>query len=136
MNRIPQEQGQGAALVLVIEDDAVQRRGLCRLLEREGFQCTGTSSAQEALDYILDENVRSPELIVSDLRLPERNGLEVLEAIRLEGIATPFLLMTAYYTEDLERTARASGAFQVFEKPFENDALLVSCRQAMNEDVR
>ncbi|HUF05569.1 MAG TPA: response regulator [Aridibacter sp.] len=115
--------------VLVIEDDAILRRGLSRLFTREGFRTLESASGAEVLSGL--SGYGAPELIICDYRLPEANGLQVIRSLKSKGIAAPFILITAYFTDELRLEAIAAGAISVMEKPLDLDVLVDACRNAV-----
>lgn len=116
-------------LVFVIEDDDVQRRGLSRFLEREGFLVREFADGESALKDAKSGSA-GPDLVVCDYRLPGRNGLEVMKEMRA-GRGTAFILISAYLTDELNAEARTAGFSTALEKPVSLEILLRKCRAAM-----
>lgn len=68
-----------------------------------------------------------PDLIFCDYKLPGANGLETMQQMRAAGIKSPFVMMTAYCSDELKSRALSSGALAVLEKPFELSELKKYC---------
>ncbi len=94
--------------VLVVDDSAMDRGLAGRLLEKEGeFAVTYATNGREAIDQIRAER---PDLVVSDLQMPEMNGLELVEALRRDYPSLPVILMTARGSEAIASEALRKGA--------------------------
>jgi CheY-like chemotaxis protein len=113
---------------LIIEDDAVFRRGLARIFSAEEFEVTQVSDGEQALTLISHHPL---DLIICDFRLPGINGVEVLSHAQQIKPRTPFLLLTAYYSEELMKEATAQGAVAVLEKPIELKLLRKRCTEIL-----
>jgi CheY-like chemotaxis protein len=111
--------------VLLIEDDRVLRRGLAHMFAPDQAEVTQLGDGREAIDLI-DRQLL--DLIICDLRLPGLDGLAILNHLRQAGKTTPFILVTAYYSDELAGRAESLGANAVFEKPIELKQFLEQCR--------
>jgi len=111
-----------------VEDDAILRRGLARLFPGEQYQVMQASDGEQATDLITHH---LPDLIICDFRLPKKNGLEVLSYLHQLGQMTAFILVTAYYSEELVREAERQGAAAVLEKPIELQFLRKQCTEIL-----
>jgi len=112
--------------VLLAEDDHEMRRLLVSTLRREGCDViearTGTQlSEQIALAH--ENNPPSIDLIISDVRMPGRSGLDVLGGLRRSERTTPMILITAFGDSETHAQAHRLGVLAVFNKPFELDDL-------------
>jgi two-component system, response regulator, stage 0 sporulation protein F len=110
--------------VLLAEDDEEIRGTLAKALRRDGMEVVEARNGRELKDFVdsgwLREGRREmPDLIVSDLYMPEMSGLEVLAAVRQASVATPVILITAFGDEATRAEARRLGATAFFDKPFE-----------------
>jgi two-component system nitrogen regulation response regulator GlnG len=119
--------------VWIIDDDRSIRWVFEKALEREGIAHRTFSAAQEALDHLAEE---SPQVVVSDIRMPGLSGLDLMQALRARAPATPIIIMTAY--SDLESAVAAfqGGAFEYLPKPFDVDHAVELVRRAMEEGRR
>jgi len=101
--------------VLIVDDDEVARKLLCEILEREGYSVQLASSGEEAVE--LSEKQFYP-LVVSDIRMLELDGLEVLRHFRNHHPRTVVILMTAFGSMETAVEAIKDGAFDYISKPF------------------
>jgi two-component system, OmpR family, response regulator QseB len=102
--------------LLLVEDDAELGRGIQKALMRDGDHVDWLTNGAEALNAIRAENF---ELVILDLQLPGKDGIEVLKALRREAISTPVLIMTARDTVDERVLGLDSGADDYLVKPVE-----------------
>jgi len=102
--------------LLLVEDDAELGRGIQRALMRDGDHVDWLTNGAEALNAIRSENF---ELVILDLHLPGKDGIEVLKALRRASISTPVLIMTARDTVDERVLGLDSGADDYLVKPVE-----------------
>lgn len=114
--------------ILLVEDDVELRRMVAAALRRDGYHVVECADGPAALDRIGEALVdgrseRLPALIVSDVRLPGFDGLEILEAVQAALAHVPVVLVTAFPDEQLYRRAFALGARNVLAKPFDLDEL-------------
>ncbi|MEZ4648545.1 MAG: sigma 54-interacting transcriptional regulator [Candidatus Eisenbacteria bacterium] len=117
----------GASLILfVVDDEAAQREILVDILTDEGYEVHAFSSGAEAL-RALDAVV--PGLVLTDLRMPEMDGLELLARVKERHADLPVLLMTAYGSVSSAVAAMKHGAFDYLQKPFEKDELVQRVRR-------
>jgi two-component system nitrogen regulation response regulator GlnG len=119
--------------VWIIDDDRSIRWVFEKALEREGIAHKTFGAAQEALDRLPDE---SPQVVVSDIRMPGVSGLEFMSQLKARLPATPIIIMTAY--SDLESAVAAfqGGAFEYLPKPFDVDHAVELVRRALDESRR
>lgn len=124
------------ARVLLAEDDLEMRRLLAAALRREGYDVLEARDGDHVLEVLADDELRGrrspPDLIVSDIRMPRRSGLEVLAGIRREGWRTPVLLISAFADGEALNSAYRLGADVVLEKPFDIDDFLLVARSLLS----
>jgi len=120
-------QGPGAARLLVVEDDAGVRTTVVTFLELEGYQVDAVSSTREAIERL---NQNAYPIVLTDIYLDERTGLDVLEAARTKNPSCAVILMTARGTMETVMAATRGGAFDYIAKPFDFDALLKTIKRA------
>ena len=110
--------------ILVVEDDLSVVHGLVQGLHREGFRSSLAMSGEEALERILHEPF---DLVLLDLMLPGRTGLEILEAVRTR-VSVPIVVLSA--RNDLQARLRSfeQGAIDFLPKPFFMEELVVRIR--------
>lgn len=116
--------------VVIVEDDSVFRRGLVRLFEKEDCHVNDFGEAQSALRFIQKE---TPDFVVCDYKLPGMNGLEFLRELRDENVTSPFVLVTAHFSEELQSEALASGALAAISKPLDINGLRDIYEQAVSK---
>ena len=119
--------GQGS--VLIIDDEAAIRESLQTLLELEGYDVEAAENGEEGLARIGD---RPFDLILLDLALPDRNGLELLPEIRAIDPQLSIIMITAYGTVEDAVRAMQSGANNFLQKPWDNEKLLADVRAAVS----
>jgi CheY-like chemotaxis protein len=118
------------ATVLVVDDSAVDRRFVGGLLAREGkYQVEFAEDGSQALAKMRDD---SPDVIVTDLQMPNRNGLELVAAVRMHHPQIPVILMTGHGSEDLAVEALHRGAANYVPKPQLGERLLESVEEAIS----
>jgi CheY-like chemotaxis protein len=99
--------------VLVVEDSATQALEIRLLLEEAGFEVDDAPDGKAALERIAD---LEPDLVLTDLNMPEMNGLELVEAIRAGHLGVPVILMTQHGTEEIAVQALQRGAASYLTK--------------------
>src|SRR5215510_15800266 len=107
--------------ILVVDDESEIREGLELLLSSEGY---GVSSAETGESGLGKLEERPYDLLLLDVSLPDRNGLELLREIRQRDPHLSVVLITAYGSIDMARAAFKSGAQDYITKPWSNDELL------------
>jgi DNA-binding NtrC family response regulator len=117
-----------AGAVLIIDDEAGIRESLQTLLEMEGFAVETAASGEAGLQRIGEHPF---DLILLDLTLPGRNGMEVLAEIRSYETGLPVIMITAYGTVENAVRAMQSGAANFVQKPWDNEKLLADIRAAV-----
>jgi two-component system nitrogen regulation response regulator GlnG len=119
--------------VWIVDDDRSIRWVIEKALSREGIAFNSFSSAQEALEAL---SGASPEVLVSDIRMPGRSGLELLQAVKQRHPAVPVIVMTAYSDLDSAVAAFQGGAYEYLPKPFDVDQAVDLIRRALEESRR
>ena len=117
--------------ILVIEDDAPLLDVICVLLEGEGFEVLRARNGRVALDLFMSGN---PDLIVSDIMMPEMDGYQFLETIRSlpNGEVVPFLFLSARTERGDVSRARSLGADDYLFKPFDAPELINAVRSRID----
>jgi DNA-binding NtrC family response regulator len=113
--------------VLVIDDESGILDTLRILLTNEGFAPHTANGGRQGLDMI---EQLSPDIVLSDVRMPNIGGVQVLSAARQKDPDTPVILMTAQATLQSAMQAVNEGAFYYLQKPFRNDELVAILRRA------
>jgi two-component system response regulator GlrR len=114
--------------LLVVDDDADMLRLLTMRLTAAGYRVTAVASAEAALTQL---HIERPQLVLSDVRLPGRDGLALFDDIRKQHPSLPVILLTAHGTipDAVEATER--GVFTYLTKPFDGKGLLDKIAQAL-----
>ena len=106
--------------LLVVEDRDNERRALARLLSMEGYETLTAKDANDALTHIAE----GVDLVISDLKMPETSGVELLERWKARRPATPFIMVTAFAEVDSAVKAMKLGAKDYLTKPIKPDEFL------------
>jgi CheY-like chemotaxis protein len=114
--------------ILLAEDDSAFRAFLADVLRDDGHDVVEVSDGQRLLEMIASaiadgDALDGIDLILSDIRMPRFNALEVAASLRSACIEVPILLMTAFGDDDTHQRAHMLGVLGVLDKPFEVDAL-------------
>ena len=119
---------QPGANLLVVDDDADMLRLLTMRLTAAGYQVSAVTSAEAALTQL---DIERPQLVLSDVQLPGRDGLALFDDIRARHPSLPVILLTAHGTipDAVEATER--GVFTYLTKPFDGKALLDKIAQEL-----
>ena len=124
----PPTQPVDAQRILIIDDEAAIRESLDTLLSLEGYAVEAAVNGEEGLDRIED---KSYDLVLLDLALPGKSGLEILPLIRERHPSLPVIMITAYGKVDNVVDAIRSGAQNFVQKPWDNEKLLADIRSAI-----
>ncbi len=108
--------------VLAVDDEPVVRDALTRLLRSEGFSVQAVETSEEGLEALRDGHF---DLVLLDLILPEKSGLDVVRKIRAIDPDVEIVLLTAFGSVETAVEATNSGVFDYLVKPFKNDELLL-----------
>lgn len=115
--------------VLLVHDEPEFLNHTRRLLEQGGFQVTTAESGTAALKLIEPEH---PQIVITDLSLPEGRAVDFLKAMRATHPETPVIMITAKEDVGQARDAVRQGAFDYIQKPLAADDLLMTCRRAVD----
>ena len=119
-----------AASVLVVDDDRGMRTTLVVNLEEMGYRMLGCASGLEAIRTIRET---PPDLVLADLRLPDLDGLDILQALKEVSPGAAFILMTGYASVDTAVEALNAGAYAYITKPFNMDEVHSTIRNAIQQ---
>ncbi len=112
------------AEILIVEDEAIIRESLKRLLERNGYNVTGADSVAEAEQ----ETLSSFDLIIADLRLPGEDGTALIG----KAAPIPVLIMTSYTSIESAVDAMKMGAVDYISKPFNHDEMVITVERILD----
>jgi two-component system response regulator AtoC len=113
--------------VLIVDDEQNLRHMLQTLLKREGYEPVGVSSVDGALKELQE---RPYDIIITDLRMPGRGGMDLVDEIRRRNLGITIVVMTAYGSRDIAIEAMKRGAYDYISKPFEADEIVLLLRKA------
>jgi len=116
--------------ILIIEDKSSMAEMLKTTLTEEGFYCSIASDGEKGIK-MFSKNI--PDLVLVDLKLPKKDGIEVLKAIQSEDPTVPVIIMTAYGTVESAVEAMKLGAYDFITKPFDIDHLIVLINKAIEK---
>ncbi len=117
-----------AGSVLIIDDELDIRESLRTLLELEGYEVEVACTGEEGMAKVGE---RAFDLLLLDLALPDRDGLEILADLRAQDPALSVIMITAYGTVENAVRAMQSGAANFIQKPWDNEKLLADVRAAV-----
>ena len=116
--------------VLVVDDEAVIRNGLCRVMEGRGYQAESSESGFGAIEKLQ----KAPfNIVITDLKMPGMDGIEVLKAIKILQPGVPVIIITGYSTVDTAVEAMKNGAFDYISKPFTPKQMIKMVEKALEQ---
>lgn len=121
-------------LVLIVDDEEAYRLSVADGLARyaDHYRTITVADGPTALEVIAREN---PSLVVSDIRMPRMDGIELLLTSRKLYPSVPFILVSAFFSESLERSARTFGAVRILHKPLDLDALVAAVFEVLRSSA-
>jgi DNA-binding NtrC family response regulator len=114
--------------ILVVEDKESMAAMLRETLEAEGYKVILARDAAKGIKYLKDGKI---DLVLTDLKLPGKTGIDVLKASREENHLRPVIVMTAFGTVEAAVAAMKEGAFDFITKPFDTDHLIILIKRAL-----
>jgi len=127
-NRVNEGPLSSSGSVLIIDDEIAIRESLQTLLELEGYVVESAAIGEEGLARIGEHSF---DLLLLDLALPDRNGMELLADIHGQDPQLPVVMITAYGTVENAVKAMQAGAANFIQKPWDNEKLLADVRAAI-----
>jgi len=118
--------------ILIVDDEEDALENCRRILSRVPYECIGTSNPSHALGLLEREH---PGLVLTDLRMPKMDGIEVLTAAKRFDPGVQVVLLTAHATIETAVTSMRYGAFDYITKPFTSDELLQVVRRAFGAEA-
>ena len=123
---------QPELIVYVIDDDDAVRHSLEFLLKTAGIEVRGFESAKAFLEML--PRIKTG-CIITDVRMPEITGIDLLRRVKESGLDIPVIVITGHGEISLAVEAMKIGAVDFLEKPFDDDLLLASVRSALNKEA-
>ncbi|MBU0575964.1 MAG: sigma-54 dependent transcriptional regulator, partial [Proteobacteria bacterium] len=115
--------------LLVVDDEAVIREGMRRILASQGYHVETSASGRTAIEIIQEQDF---DVVITDLKMPGMDGIEVLKTIRILQPEVPVIIITGYSTVDTAVEAMKNGAFDYIAKPFTSDLIIEKVQKAIN----
>ncbi|MGH7857561.1 MAG: sigma-54-dependent transcriptional regulator, partial [Candidatus Binatia bacterium] len=113
--------------VLVLDDEESYRHMLSEMLRREGYEVTTADDVDRALELLKKDSF---DVVLSDVRMPKRDGWEFLTAVREKRESAVVIMMSAYGDKDTALNVMKRGAYDYISKPFTTDDILLTLRKA------
>ncbi|HEX9899152.1 MAG TPA: response regulator, partial [Candidatus Methylomirabilis sp.] len=114
--------------ILIVDDEVDMAQCLAELLGHAGYTCAVCTDGARAFDAVLAE---SPDLILTDLRMPGGSGMDLLKKVRSQKPTLPVILLTAFASVDGAVEAMREGATDFLPKPFFPEELLAKIRSGV-----
>ena len=115
--------------ILIVDDEKNYLLVLSAVLEEEGYEVLTAVSGAEALEVLASSE---PDLVLTDMKMPGMDGIELLERIKARDPDLPVIMMTAHGTVDKAVEAMQKGAYTYLLKPFDNERLILYVRKAIS----
>ena len=116
--------------ILVVDDETSMRQLLEITLRKEGRRVTMAESGQKAVEAF---SKAAYDLVISDIKMPDMSGVEVLRVVKQSAPETPVIMITAYSSAETAVEALRLGAYDYIAKPFEIDELKVTIKNALEK---
>ncbi len=114
--------------ILIVDDEKNYPLILSAVLEEEGFETLTANSGAEALEKLAESDV---DLVLTDMKMPQMDGIELLESIKTRNPELPVVMMTAHGTVEKAVEAMQKGAYTYILKPFDNQRLVLYTNKAL-----
>ncbi|HLZ22794.1 MAG TPA: sigma-54 dependent transcriptional regulator [Ktedonobacterales bacterium] len=123
--------------ILVCDDDEGVREVLAGVLNDEGYDVIQTSTGQQALDELTKSDKNRPALALVDIRMPDIDGIAVLQHMLEQGVDVPVILVTGFSTASKTIKAMQMGAADYLTKPFDLDEVILTVQRVLRfEDLK
>src|SRR5262245_28395636 len=116
--------------VLVVDDEPDMVENLTRILRREGYRCLSSTDARKAVELV---ETQRPDLLLTDLKMPELDGMELLRRTHQVDATLPVIMITGFSTIESAVAAIKEGAFDYLPKTFSVDQLRVTVERALRQ---
>ena len=119
--------------ILLVDDDKEVCKSLARMFERAGYDISIAYDGREALDFLSSNPV---DLVISDLRMPNIDGIELMEEIRRKKIDSPVIFLTSYGEVESYMDLMNMGAFEYLNKPVDVTEILDVAKRVLETSQR
>lgn len=116
------------AHILIVDDETKMRTLLSMMLERKGYQTDQAADGKDALKKLTDSVY---DLVISDIKMPEMDGKQLIKKMRQQDIATPVIFITAFATVDSAVEMMQQGAADYVTKPFAESKIQITVERAL-----
>ncbi len=118
--------------ILIVDDDI----NLCNVLKEEltevGYDATSVYNADDAINHLVDKEV---DLILLDLKMPGKDGFDVLKELRERNLSVKVIVLTAYADVKSAIDSAKMGASDFISKPYDLDELLITIRKVLQKEI-
>ena len=115
-------------VIAIVDDDDSVREATRRLIRSLGYVAVTFASAEE---FLQSDRVRDTSCLITDVKMPGMNGVDLQDRLIAEGHRTPIIFMTSFPTETIRARALEDGAVGFLSKPFDEKALIDCLRSAL-----
>ena len=123
------EKRQNSPKLIIVDDEAVIREGIRRILSAEGYHVETSAGGRTAIEKIQEQDF---DVVITDLKMPGMDGIEVLKTIKILQPEVPVIMITAYSTISSAVEAMKNGAFDYIAKPFSPDLIIEKVKKAID----
>jgi len=116
------------AVILHTDDSSFSRLQIGKVLKKAGYELLHADSGKAALALLAE---KTPDLIITDILMPEMDGIGLLEALKAQGSSIPVMVVTADVQDDTRATCLNLGAFELINKPPKDEELLAAVAQGL-----
>jgi DNA-binding NtrC family response regulator len=114
--------------ILLVDDDLEFRKAMKKTFEKSGYDITVAADGQEALGFL---DKRDFDLVITDLRMPNVNGIQLMEEIKKRRINVPVIFITAFGEVESYMDLMNMGAFDYINKPVKGQEILSVAKRAL-----
>jgi FixJ family two-component response regulator len=127
------DRGKPKATILVVDDEQIVHESVRRILEDQSYRVDGALRVDQALEKLVNQ---SYDIVLTDLMMPERNGIEVVEAVARDHPNTGVVVFTGFATVDSAVQTMKLGALDYLPKPFTPDELIEVTKRALDNTLK
>lgn len=127
------DRGKPRATILVIDDEQIVHESVRRILEEEGYRVEGALRVDQALEKLANQ---SYDIVLTDLMMPQRNGIEAVEAVARDHPDTGVVVFTGFPAVDSALQSMKLGALDYLPKPFTPDELVAVTKRAFDKTLK